>query len=162
MFDWIVNLVERSGYLGIALLMFVENIFPPIPSELVMPLAGFSAGRGELIFPLIILAGTLGSTLGALFWFYVGRLVGRQRLKSLAGSYGRWMTVPASTTSPTVFKPTKNEPKSADEFCGKLAKHVSPQLSHRPDLHKGYAGRGFKATLSLSQPCRWPTPRRGW
>lgn len=45
MFDWITSLVEKSGYLGIAFLMFAENVFPPIPSEIIMPLAGFTAAR---------------------------------------------------------------------------------------------------------------------
>ena len=55
MFDWIVGLVDRGGYAGIALLMLAENLFPPIPSELIMPLAGFSAARGKLgIVPVVI------------------------------------------------------------------------------------------------------------
>jgi membrane protein DedA with SNARE-associated domain len=61
MFDWIVGLVERGGYLGITLLMLAENLFPPIPSELIMPLAGFSAAQGKLNVMLVILSGTIGS-----------------------------------------------------------------------------------------------------
>ena len=53
MFDWITGLVERSGYVGILLLMLAENLFPPIPSELIMPLAGFSAAQGKLSLPLV-------------------------------------------------------------------------------------------------------------
>lgn len=68
MFDWIVSSVERSGYLGIALLMLVD-IFPPIPSEVVTPLAGFSAARGDLNLVIVILAGIVGPAVGALFWF---------------------------------------------------------------------------------------------
>ena len=63
MFDWIVGWVESGGYLAIALLMLAENVFPPIPSELIMPLAGFAAAKGTLA------AGTAGSLAGALFWF---------------------------------------------------------------------------------------------
>jgi membrane protein DedA with SNARE-associated domain len=47
MFDWITQLIGRAGYAGIALLMFLENVFPPIPSWLVMPLAGFEASSGR-------------------------------------------------------------------------------------------------------------------
>jgi membrane protein DedA with SNARE-associated domain len=65
MFDWITGLVERTGYFGIALLMFAENVFPPIPSELIMPLAGFTAARGDLSLFLVIFAGTVGSLVGA-------------------------------------------------------------------------------------------------
>lgn len=93
MFDWITGLVQQGGYLGIAALMLAENLFPPIPSELIMPLAGFSAARGEMNLWLVILAGTVGSLLGAVFWFYVGKALGRARMTRWAASYGRWLTV---------------------------------------------------------------------
>jgi membrane protein DedA with SNARE-associated domain len=93
--EWIINLIERMGYLGIALLMFLENLFPPIPSELIMPLSGFTASRGNLNIAGVILAGTVGSVAGALFWFYVGRWVGDDRLKRWADRHGRWITMTA-------------------------------------------------------------------
>lgn len=93
MFDWIVNLVQQSGSFGVALLMLAENIFPPIPSELIMPLAGFSAARGDLNLVLLIVAGTVGSLLGALFWYYIGKWVGADRLKRWAARHGRWLTL---------------------------------------------------------------------
>jgi membrane protein DedA with SNARE-associated domain len=93
MADWITNLIERMGYLGIALLMFLENLFPPIPSELIMPLSGFTASRGNLNIFGVILAGTIGSVAGALFWYYVGRWVDDDRLKRWADRHGRWITM---------------------------------------------------------------------
>ncbi len=66
MFEWITRLVSDGGYLGVAGLMLLENLFPPIPSELIMPLAGFVAARGELQITLVVLAGTLGSIAGTL------------------------------------------------------------------------------------------------
>jgi membrane protein DedA with SNARE-associated domain len=93
MFDWIVSTVEQAGYLGIALLMFAENLFPSIPSELIMPLAGFTAARGELEIALIVVAGTAGSLMGALLWYYVGRWLGYGRLRRLAARHGRWLTL---------------------------------------------------------------------
>jgi membrane protein DedA with SNARE-associated domain len=93
MFDWITQLVESTGYAGIAFLMLLENVFPPIPSELIMPLAGFSASRGQLSIVGVIIAGTVGSVLGALFWYYVGKWVGVERLKTWAGEHGRWFTI---------------------------------------------------------------------
>ncbi len=93
MFDWIANLVEQGGYLGIAALMLLENVFPPIPSELIMPLAGFAAARGELNIVGAVLAGTLGSILGAVFWYYIGVWVGDERLQRWAVRHGRWMTL---------------------------------------------------------------------
>ena len=93
MFDWITSIVERMGPIGVALLMFLENVFPPIPSELVMPLAGFVAERGD--FPLwrAIIAGSLGSLAGAVGWYLVGRKVGEKRLRRWVDDHGRWLTL---------------------------------------------------------------------
>jgi membrane protein DedA with SNARE-associated domain len=93
LFDWIISLVQQLGYGGVALLMFLENIFPPIPSELIMPLAGFNAARGEMSIWLVILAGTVGSLAGALAWYEIGRRVGTKRLCRLAHRHGRWLTM---------------------------------------------------------------------
>jgi membrane protein DedA with SNARE-associated domain len=96
MFDWITGFVEESGYLGIALLMLAENVFPPIPSELIMPLAGFTAARGDLNIVLVVISGTLGSVLGTALWYWLGRRLGMGRLKNLAERHGRWLTLSPS------------------------------------------------------------------
>jgi membrane protein DedA with SNARE-associated domain len=96
MLDWITNFMNSMGYAAIVLLMFLENVFPPIPSELIMPLAGFIVTRGELTFAGVVLAGTLGSVLGALPLYYAGKLFGLERLKDWADRYGRWLTVSAA------------------------------------------------------------------
>jgi membrane protein DedA with SNARE-associated domain len=93
MFDWIVGWVEGGGYVAIALLMLLENVFPPIPSELIMPLAGFSAAKGNLNIVGVVAAGTVGSLAGAFFWYWIGRAVGPERLKAFAGRHGRWLTL---------------------------------------------------------------------
>lgn len=93
MFDWIVAVLDRAGYPGIALLMFLENVFPPIPSELIMPLVGFTAARGEFSLPLAVLSGTLGSLAGALLWYWIGLRFGRARIERLAERHGRWLTL---------------------------------------------------------------------
>ena len=85
--------MNSLGYLGIGLLMFLENLFPPIPSELIMPLAGFTIAQGKMEFIPVILAGVLGTMLGALPWYYVGKLVGEENLKRLANKYGKWISV---------------------------------------------------------------------
>lgn len=95
MFETIVDIVSHGSYLGIFLLMFVENLFPPIPSELIMPLAGFAAARGELNLALTVIVGTLGSITGALPWYCAGAVLGQTRLKRLASRHGRWLTVSA-------------------------------------------------------------------
>jgi membrane protein DedA with SNARE-associated domain len=96
MFETIIRVISDSGYFGIFLLMFFENIFPPIPSELIMPFAGFAAARGDLNMIAVIIAGTAGSVTGALPWYYAGALLGKHRLSSLAQRHGKWMTVSAA------------------------------------------------------------------
>jgi membrane protein DedA with SNARE-associated domain len=91
--EWIVQIVESSGYGGLALLMFLENIFPPIPSELIMPLGGFAAAQGKMTFPLVILAGTIGSVIGQLPLYYLGNFLGKKRLMHLADRYGKWLAI---------------------------------------------------------------------
>ena len=97
--SWIEQIVETTGVLGIALLMFLENVFPPIPSELIMPLAGYAAARGETSLVLVILAGTAGSLAGALFWYILGRLVDHERFKQFADRHGRWLTMSRTDVS---------------------------------------------------------------
>jgi membrane protein DedA with SNARE-associated domain len=93
MFEWITNLIDKAGYAGIALIMFLEGVFPPIPTWLVMPLAGFEASSGRFHPALVVLAGTAGSTVGAIFWYGIGRLIGIERLKHFAERHGHWLTL---------------------------------------------------------------------
>jgi membrane protein DedA with SNARE-associated domain len=94
MFDWITGFMEAGGYSALFVLMLAENLFPPIPSEVIVPLAGFTAARGDLSFWMVVVVATLGSVVGATFWYFVGRAFGFHRVKYLAGSrFGRIMTV---------------------------------------------------------------------
>lgn len=93
MTEWITNLVEQLGYLGIALLMFLENLFPPLPAEVIMPMAGFTAARGELHIIGVLLSGTAGTLAGALFWYGIARKLGEERLKRWADRHGRFITM---------------------------------------------------------------------
>lgn len=90
---WIADIMVKMGYVGIALLMFLENLFPPIPSELIMPLAGFTIAKGDLEFGPAILAGVIGTVAGGFFWYYAGVFVSEARLESLADRYGKWISV---------------------------------------------------------------------
>ncbi|RDW13987.1 DedA family protein [Paracoccus thiocyanatus] len=96
MFDWVVSTIESWGYLGVLMLMVAENVFPPIPSEVIMPLAGFLAGGGRLSLTLTIVVGTIGSVLGTLVWYYVGLWFGEERLKRFAARHGRLLTLSPS------------------------------------------------------------------
>ncbi|MBE9065441.1 DedA family protein [Leptolyngbya cf. ectocarpi LEGE 11479] len=93
MLERLTDVIAQSGYWGIALLMLLENVIPPIPSEVIMPLAGFSVARGEMSMAGAIAAGTVGTVLGALVWFYIGRLLGPRRIQRLAQRYGKWLGI---------------------------------------------------------------------
>ncbi|AEG92069.1 DedA family protein [Ramlibacter tataouinensis] len=93
MTEWIIQFIERFSYLGIAVLMLLENIFPPVPSELIMPFAGFVAARGDLNPVGVVAAGLVGSLLGTLPWYWAGRRLGSARLKRFAERHGRWLTL---------------------------------------------------------------------
>jgi len=85
------SVLNTLGYSGIVFLMFIENVFPPIPSELVMPLSGYVAARGDLSLVGVVVAGMVGSVLGALPLYYLGYFLGEERLANWADTYGRWL-----------------------------------------------------------------------
>ena len=93
MFEWITRVIARLGYAGVAALTFLENLFPPIPSELVIPLAGFVAAQGDLRLSLVIVMGSVGSLVGAFVWYAIGRRVGERRLRQWVARHGRWLTL---------------------------------------------------------------------
>jgi membrane protein DedA with SNARE-associated domain len=93
MIEWVTNLVAAGGWLGVMGLMFLENLFPPIPSEVIMPLAGFAAARGQMSFIAAILAGMVGTIAGNAFWYELARAIGSARIRPLFARYGRWFAV---------------------------------------------------------------------
>jgi membrane protein DedA with SNARE-associated domain len=103
MSDWIIQTISEAGYLGIFLLMLLESIFPPIPSELIIPFAGFSAARGELHFLGVLAAATSGAVVGMIPWYVAGRLFGLDRVRWLADRFGRWFTLNADEIDVATF-----------------------------------------------------------
>ena len=93
MSDWVVRLIEQSGYLGVAFLMFLETVFPPIPSEVIMSVTGIAAAQGKLSLPWAIAAGTAGAMLGNTLWYLAARALGHDRLRPFVQRYGKWLTV---------------------------------------------------------------------
>ena len=91
--DWIVRLIEQSGYLGIGFLMFLETLFPPIPSEVIMPVAGVAVGKGQMSAAGVIAAGTAGAMLGNVIWYLAARALGHDRLRPLINKHGKWLTM---------------------------------------------------------------------
>lgn len=93
MFDWIASTIERLGYLGIAGLTLLENIVPPIPSEVVVPMAGYVAAKGALNFWLVVAAAAAGALAGAAGWYYAARSIGDKRLRAWVDAHGHWVTL---------------------------------------------------------------------
>ena len=87
MAEWVIDIIGRLGYAGIVLLMLAENLFPPLPSELIMPFAGFLAARGELHPALVVAAGALGSR-GRRLALVLDRAQGRRGPPEVAGASG--------------------------------------------------------------------------
>ena len=91
--DWVIRLIEQSGYLGVAFLMFLETVFPPIPSEIIMSVAGIAAAKGQMNLWGVIASGTTGAMLGNIVWYLAARALGIIRLKPMIDRYGRWITM---------------------------------------------------------------------
>ncbi|MFM6853449.1 MAG: DedA family protein, partial [Sphingopyxis sp.] len=93
MTQWILDTIAAGGYWGIILLMALENIFPPIPSEVIMGLGGINVARGTMAFWPLLVAGTIGSTIGNYAWYALGRRMGYERLRPWVDRHGRWLTM---------------------------------------------------------------------
>lgn len=93
MTEFILNLIHSWGYLGIAVLMFLENVFPPIPSEVIMSVSGVMVAQGRFDFWTLVAVAVAGTTLGNWVWYWIGRWFGYARLKPLIDRYGRWLTL---------------------------------------------------------------------
>lgn len=93
MTDWIISIMEQLGYFGIALLMFLDNVFPPIPSEVIIPSAGFAASKGQLLLSGVIIAGSFGSLLAAALLYWVGRKIPNQSIFNWVDRYGKYLFI---------------------------------------------------------------------
>jgi membrane protein DedA with SNARE-associated domain len=93
MHELIIEAIARGGYWGIAVLMAIENIFPPIPSEVIMGIGGVLVARGSMEFWPLLTAGTVGSTLGNYVWYWIGDKWGYRRLEPFVARHGRWLTL---------------------------------------------------------------------
>ncbi|WP_130803265.1 DedA family protein [Acinetobacter ihumii] len=91
--NWVIQIIERLGYLGIAFLMFMDNVFPPIPSEVIMPSAGYTASRGQLQIIGVIIAGSIGSILAATLLYGVGRKIPRELMFKWVDRYGKYLFI---------------------------------------------------------------------
>lgn len=97
--EWVTDVVDALGYVGVAFLVALESVLPPIPSEIVLPLAGFVAGQGDASVLGMTAAATAGSVVGALVLYWISAAIGPERLHAFVARYGRWFGVkPADLT----------------------------------------------------------------
>ncbi len=92
MTDFLLELLDKGGYLGIFLLMMAENVFPPIPSEVIMGGAGVLVAKGQMTFGTVWVVATLGTVAGNLFWYWIGVRWSEEQLKRIIDRWGRWLT----------------------------------------------------------------------
>lgn len=89
--NWARDVMDALGYFGLALLVAIENIFPPIPSEIILPLAGFNSSLGDMNVFIAILFATIGSVVGALALYYIGFYFGEARVRYIVKRWGKWL-----------------------------------------------------------------------
>jgi membrane protein DedA with SNARE-associated domain len=87
---WVENIISTGGYPGLYFVMFLENVFPPIPSEVVLPLAGSLSLTGRFSIPLITIVGMLGSLTGAFLFYGLGKWLGEERVRNFIGKFGKY------------------------------------------------------------------------
>lgn len=142
--DWITETFGQLGYLGLAAAMLLENVFPPIPSEAVLPAAGIAARQGVLSLIGAILAATAGSLLGVIPWYFIGRWVGTERLARWADRRGRWLGI------------SSNDVRRADAWFDRrghlaiLFGRMVPGLRTLISVPAGVSGMGFGRFLIYS------------
>lgn len=124
---WIEQLILTLGYPGIALIMAVETIFPPIPSELVMPMAGFLAADGTMNFWGVVLSGTLGSVVGAMVLYWAGLYANETIVRRLVRRYGRYFLIDEGDVNKTLGTFTRFGPAAV--FIGRLIPLVRSLIS---------------------------------
>ncbi len=93
MIEWTEQIFQQFGHAGVFFLMLLENIFPPIPSEIILPLSGFMAAQGTLNPIALLASSTAGAVSGALFWYYIGHKLGEARVEKWIGKHSRWLAL---------------------------------------------------------------------
>jgi membrane protein DedA with SNARE-associated domain len=93
MSDWMKSVLEGLGYWGVAALTFAENLFPPIPSEVIMPLVGFMSTKGDLQVAWAIIAGSAGSLIGTSIYYYAGMSIQESTLRRWIRDHGQWLAL---------------------------------------------------------------------
>ena len=92
--NFITQIMNTYGYIGIGLLIFIENLFPPIPSEVILTFGGFMTVSSKMTILGVIISSTIGSVAGAVVLYYIGKILNKERLiKIVQSKYGRWLRI---------------------------------------------------------------------
>jgi len=134
MLRWMIHLVDSLSYWGVGLLMAIENIVLPLPSEVIMPLGGFEASRGRMTLWGVVLAGSLGSALGALPLYWVAHVLGEARVTNWVGRHGKWILLRPNDLRKAQSRFTRYGSRAV--FFGQLLPGVRGLIS----LPAGFAG----------------------
>ena len=105
--SWITSVMEQFGYFGIALLILVENVFPPIPSEVILTFGGFMTTKSELSIFGVVVASTIGSVGGAVILYWIGRILNVERIERIIEKWGKYLRL------------TKEDVRKADAWFDK-------------------------------------------
>jgi membrane protein DedA with SNARE-associated domain len=127
MIEWATDLVATGGLLGVFLLMVAENLFPPIPSEVIMPLAGFAAAQGRLPLLGVILCGSAGAVAGNAVWFELARLFGAARTRALVTRFGRYAGITPDEVEKAEATMRRNGPVAV--FFGRFMPGIRTAIS---------------------------------
>lgn len=142
--QWIIEVITAFGYLGIFLLMLAENLFPPIPSEVIVPVAGLAVGAGELSLIGVVLAALVGTLIGNLPWFVLARMLGRERFVALVARFGGWAAVRPADVEAAIDWFDRHGPKAV--LIGRFAPGVRTLIS----VPAGLSRMSFGTFLLLS------------
>jgi membrane protein DedA with SNARE-associated domain len=141
---WIVEVISAFGYVGIFLLMLAENVFPPIPSEVIVPVAGLAVGAGKLSFVVVVLVALAGTLIGNLPWFLLARLLGRERFVALTARFGKYAAVKPGDVEAAIDWFDRYGSKAV--LIGRLAPGVRTLIS----VPAGLSAMPFATFLGLS------------
>ena len=125
--EWLLEIISTAGYAGVAALMFIENVIPAIPSELILPFAGYLSARGQLDLVGVIASGSAGSASGATVWFVLGRAWGSDGMHRFVERHGRWLLLDVEDV--TRAEKWFNEHKRRATFFGRLMPGVRSLIS---------------------------------
>lgn len=105
--SWITSVMEQFGYFGIALLILLENVFPPIPSEVILTFGGFMTTKSDLTVLGVVVASTIGSVGGAVILYWIGRILNVERIERIIEKWGKYLRL------------TKEDVRKADAWFDK-------------------------------------------